>query len=391
MKNIISICLIIAVSASATAQQNLDSILNYIKQNNKAIIANKQFWEAKKVEYKTGLYPENPKVIYEYFPGNLPAIGAKETFEVMQSFSFPTTYFNKQQLSKLQIEQADYQISTFRQEILLEAKFVCYELVYLNKLNIELKKRAENAEDLYNSYALKLEKGDASILDVNKAKLQLLNFQNQLRTNETQIQQFTEKLTQLNGGVAISVGDTLYSELYIKDLEAILQEMEEKNPALKSLQYDKEIALSQMKLNKSLWLPEFEIGYGSETVLNESYRGIQAGLKIPLWKNTNIVKQSKAQAVFAEYREESYRTEIISLIKQQYQKVQTLKTNLDEYRKILGTLNSIELLEKSLELGQISAIEYFLEIRYFYEIYNNYLQLEKEYYQGLAELYKFEL
>ena len=391
MKNIISICLIIAVSASATAQQNLDSILNYIKQNNKAIIANKQFWKAKKVEYKTGLYPENPKVEYEYFPGNLPVIGAKETFEVMQSFSFPTIYFNKQQLSKLQIEQADYQISTFRQEILLEAKFVCYELVYLNKLNIELKKRAENAEDLYNSYALKLEKGDASILDVNKAKLQLLNFQNQLRTNETQIQQFTEKLTQLNGGVAISVGDTLYSELYIKDLEAILQEMEEKNPALKSLQYDKEIALSQMKLNKSLWLPEFEIGYGSETVLNESYRGIQAGLKIPLWKNTNIVKQSKAQAVFAEYREESYRTEIISLIKQQYQKVQTLKTNLDEYRKILGTLNSIELLEKSLELGQISAIEYFLEIRYFYEIYNNYLQIEKEYYQAIAELYKFEL
>lgn len=391
MKNIISICLIIAVSASATAQQNLDSILNNIKQNNKTIIANKQFWKAKKVEYKTGLYPENPKVEYGYFPGNSPVIGTKETFEVTQSFSFPTTYFNKQQHSKLQIEQADYQISAFRQEILLEAKFVCYELVYLNKLNIVLKKRAESAEDLYNSYALKLEKGDASILDVNKAKLQLLNFQNQLRTNETQIQQFTEKLTQLNGGVAISVGDTLYSELYIKDLEAILQEMEEKNPALKSLQYDKEIALSQMKLNKSLWLPEFEIGYGSETILNESYRGIQAGLKIPLWKNTNIVKQSKAQAVFAEYREESYRTEITSLIRQQYQKVQTLKTNLDEYRKILGSLNSIELLNKSLELGQISAIEYFIEITYFYEIYDNYLQLEKEYYQGLAELYKYEL
>ncbi len=56
----------------------------------------------------------------------------------------------------------------------------------------------------------------------------------------------------------------------------------------------------------------------------------------------------------------------------------------------LMTINNIELLEKSLNLGEISSIKYFMEISYFYQVYDDYLIIEKNYYKAVAELLKLK-
>lgn len=60
-------------------------------------------------------------------------------------------------------------------------------------------------------------------------------------------------------------------------------------------------------------------------------------------------------------------------------------------KSTLMTINNIELLKKSLSLGEISSIEYFMEISYFYHIYDDYLAIEKEYHHAFAELYRYKL
>ncbi len=57
----------------------------------------------------------------------------------------------------------------------------------------------------------------------------------------------------------------------------------------------------------------------------------------------------------------------------------------------LNQINNIELLKKLKDLGEISMIEYFMEISYFYQVYDDYLMIEKEYYLALAELFKYRL
>jgi hypothetical protein len=68
-----------------------------------------------------------------------------------------------------------------------------------------------------------------------------------------------------------------------------------------------------------------------------------------------------------------------------------LKASLAEYRLILDGRNMNELLKKALDFGQISSIEYFMESIYFYESYDTYLQVEKEYHLAVANLLKHQL
>ena len=78
-----------------------------------------------------------------------------------------------------QVAQSVFQVAAFKQNVLLSAKQTCMELIYLNKKQLELTKRVENSATLFNGYQKKLDNGDANILDVNKAQLQLLNIQNE--------------------------------------------------------------------------------------------------------------------------------------------------------------------------------------------------------------------
>ncbi|MBA3986127.1 MAG: hypothetical protein H0X63_06050 [Flavobacteriales bacterium] len=64
---------------------------------------------------------------------------------------------------------------------------------------------------------------------------------------------------------------------------------------------------------------------------------------------------------------------------------------LSEYETLFDGLNTTELLDKSLTLGQISTIEYFMEMTYYYDALKNYLRTENEYHQTMAELYKYQL
>ncbi|MFH1320474.1 MAG: TolC family protein [Bacteroidota bacterium] len=385
---------LILIASNIKAQNSVDNILSEIAKNNKSIIANKQYWEAKKLQYKTGLTPYNPSIEYDYLKGTPANAGNQTEFYILQSFDFPTTYIKKKQVAVRQIAQADFQLAAYRQDILLKAKQHCIKLIYLNKKQAELARRLQNAEKLNNDYQKKLDKGDASRLDVNKAKLQLLNLQNDLRLNTSQINQLNQKITGLNGGTAIRqlADDTVYSLISaITDFSTLASTIEANDPVLKSLEQQKEINLKQVQLCKALALPKMETGYHSQAILDQNFQGAFFGITIPLWENKNTVKFQKAQVLFSELQVEQHKNEHSYETRQLYENYQNLKITLDEYQQLLSTINNTELLDKALKLGEISSIEYFLEISYFYSSYDKYLELEKEYHQTIAELYKYQL
>lgn len=391
MKNI-SLFLLLLFPGAVIAQSGIDNVLGSIAKNNKSILANQQYWEARKLQYKTGIYLANPFVEYDYMIGTPAEAGNQRDFTVTQSFDFPTAYIKRQQLANQQIAQADHQQRIQRQDILLEAKLHLLELVYLNKRKAELTKRVQNAVKLQQDFQTKLDKGDGNILDVNKAKLQRISIENELRQTDTQINVLLQKLTALNGGNAITFNDTIYpASPDVPAFEVIEKTIEESDPNMKYFQQEKEIASKQVELSRSLQLPRFEAGYHSQAILGQNFRGAHVGISIPLWENKNTVKYQKANVMFADLQIEQHRNEHYYEIKQQYEQYTNLKKTFEEYKATLAGINSDELLWKALQLGQISTIEYYMEISYFYSAYDNYLNTEKEYNQAIATLYKYTL
>ncbi len=386
------IVFLLIFESNGNAQTNVDSVLSSVSVNNKTILANEQFWEAEKLQFKVGLSPYNPKVDYDFLNGSPATAGNQTEFAVTQSFDFPTAYGKKKQLSNNQIAKAEFQLIATRQEVLLRAKNTAIELIYRNKLQKELMIRKQNTEKWLSDFQTRLDKGDGNILDVNKAKLQLIQINSEYQENISATNQLNQKLTELNGGIAITLADAAYPQQSdVPSFTELESEIEAANPVRKYLEQEINVGKSQVVLSRAMSLPRMEAGYRYQSILGQTFQGLHLGMTIPLWENKNTVKVRQASLVSNELDLQVHKNEHYHEILGLYEKYTNLKITLDEYKTLFGSLNNTALLEKSLTLGQISSIEYFLETGYYYDALRNYLKTEKDYHQTISELYKHKL
>jgi outer membrane protein TolC len=374
------------------SQSTINNVLTEIAKNNKTIQANTQYWNAQKVQYKTGNSLYNPTIEYDYLKGSPANAGNQTDLTITQSFDFPTVYGKKKELAKQLSNQADLELKTANQELLLEAKKICIELVYRNKMQVPLAKRKEATEKWLANFNKKLASGDGTILDVNKADIQLLEIKKQFQDNASIIAKLKEQLTSLNGGIVINFTDVVYFDVpVIPNFETLEREIEAQDYLKKTLEQDKVIAQKQIDVSKALALPKMELGYHYQGILGQTYNGIHTGVSLPLWESKNTVKLQKAKMTYAESALTEHTNEHYYEIKQLYGRYESLKSILTDYEKINQSVEPIKLLDKALAVGQISVLEYFVELNYYNNTYNSYLEIEKEYYDVVAALLKYQL
>jgi outer membrane protein TolC len=392
MKNSLLVILAILSFGLGYSQSNMDAVLAEIAKNNKTIQANTQYWSAQKVQYQTGNSLYNPTIEYDYLKGNPADAGNQTDIVVTQSFDFPTVYGKKNQLADQQILQADLYLQAANQALLLNAKMICIELVYRNKLQIPLAKRKEATEKWLDQFNKKLETGDGTILDVNKAEIQLLEIRKQFLENASFIAKLNEQLTSLNGGTAITFKDEAYFDVpVIADFATLEKEIKAQDYLRKTLEQDKVIAQKQIEVSKALALPKMEVGYHYQGILGQTYNGFHTGISLPLWESKNRVKLEKAKMTFAEIALTDHTNDHYYEIKQLYGRFESLKSILGDYEKVNKSADPIKLLDKALAAGQISVLEYFVEMNYYNTTFNSYLEIEKEYYEIVATLLKYQL
>lgn len=392
MKNNIFLLLATLSFSLGFAQSSIDKVLSEIAKNNKTIQANTHYWNAQKVQYKTGNSLYNPTIEYDYLKGSPANAGNQTDIIVTQSFDFPTVYGKKNELAKQLGTQADLQLNVANQELLLEAKKICIELVFRNKLRVPLTKRKEATEKWLANFKKKLDNGDGTILDVNKAEIQLLEIKKQFQDNASGIAKLNEQLTSLNRGNAITLVDDVYFDVpAIPSFETLEKEIEAQDYVRKTLEQEKVIAQKQIDISKALALPKMEIGYHYQGILGQTYNGIHTGISLPLWESKNTVKLQKAKMTFAESALTDHTNDHYHEIKQLYGRYESLKSILADYEKINQSVEPIKLLDKALSAGQISVLEYFVELNYYNDSQNSYLELEKEYYEVVASLLKYKL
>ncbi|RHJ94884.1 TolC family protein [Parabacteroides bouchesdurhonensis] len=393
MKQYIIVVSLVLTAFSAGAQTSIDEVLRSIETNNKDLQANGQLTTAMKLETKLDNNLPDPSVSYTHQYGNKEGMGIQGELVASQSFDFPTAYAQRSKLSKTKSVTLDRQHADFRQQILLQAKTVCLDLVLLNQQKSLSDLRLQNARQLADLYEKRLSTGDANILETNKINLELLNAQNEARMNEAARVAKLQELATLNGGIAINFTDTAYAPVQdVLSFEDFKVEAMAANPQLLSLQSAQTAALRQINVNKAKGLPGFELGYRLNTATGgERFNGFLVGVSIPLFSNRNNVKQAKAQSLYADLQLESTSYTVESELHQLYNQSTALKTSMDEYSRVLNSQNNLALLNKAIQTGQISMIEYFVDVTTYYQSRQNYMQLQNEYQKVMAQLYKYKL
>jgi outer membrane protein TolC len=391
MKRLSSIILFLILTQLANGQVSLKTVLDSISVNNLYIKASSQNRDAEVVLAKTGISPDDPTIDYGYFPGSNQEIGTKSTLNVTQSFYFPTVYSRKKTGANLSAEKSgEIHLLKLRQ-ILSLATSNYVEWVFLTKYTDELKKRASAADNAKSLAEKRIKFGDANQLELNKARIEALHWSNELRTNTTRRDEKWQLLVAMNGGKPMTITKPEYPLWQLLPVDSIYLIASQKDPLLKALGYDQKITANNVKLQNSLWIPQFKAGYGQETITQGTYRGFQAGISIPIWQNKNGVKYARLQQQSTESNLAAYLQQLKTSIEARYQVVSSLKTSVDEYRKVIESVNSQELLNKSLQSGNISILEYYRELSGWYETYDRYMTSVRDYYSEMVFLMQFNL
>lgn len=101
------------------------------------------------------------------------------------------------------------------------------------------------------------------------------------------------------------------------------------------------------------------------------------------------MKYAEANAIAIEKTATDQKMQFYNQLKLLHTKVIGLQNNANDYKSKLQTFNSSEWLKKALDKGEITLIDYILELTIYYESINKLLRSELEMNKTLAELNQY--
>jgi len=408
MKRIGILCACLALAAGMHAQNSIDAILRQVEANNRQLQANAQTVRAQKLENRASNNLADPTLSYAHLWDSDDKNITVGELVIAQSFDFPSLYVSRARLNRLKGQSLDAQSDALRQQILLQAQEACLDIIHLSRRQQLLDERLKNAEELAAFYQRRLETGDASSLETNKINLELLNVRTETRLNRTALDSKLKELTALNGNQSLvpgrpmpdgpaaataqNLGLTDYPSVPLPaDFGPLCEELLASDPTLLSLQSESLAAQKQLSVSRQGWLPGLEVGYRRNTESRHPLNGIVVGFSFPIFQNQGKVKAARSQALSIDYQKENARLSASTTLWQLYDEACNLHASMQEYAETFGRQQDLKLLRQALEGGQISMIEYFVEVSALYQSQANLLQLENQYQKVMARIYKNKL
>lgn len=385
-KLFITSILLIALLGVAQAQ-NFDNILRDIEVNNASLRAQKSLGKAQRLNLRAGNMPDGPEAEYMHSWDRNSSATVSE-INVTQGFDFPTAYIARRKAVLAQEEQLGHELNTFRQDILLEAKLLCIDIVALRQEYHLLEMRTANTRRMASALQKAMDKGEISTLEKNRGDIELANMQNQLGLKKIELESALERLQNLNGGKPVVLTDTLFSlPEEVLPFEVMKQEYECRAPQLLSIMAEKKSAEAGLKASRSSALPGITVGYHHEINGEEKLNGIIVGISLPLWKSRREIKQAKAQIEYADARLESERVDRLSTLKELYGRYNTLKTTFEALVRIdLEQEPALHHITEAYHAGILNETDFLSEVNALYEVKGQRIAIERDLHKVVAQI-----
>lgn len=358
-----------ALPARLDAQPHYAQVLKDVEANNPVLLAARKRAEAQQTAAHVGALLPNPEVEAAYFWGDPSSVGIRWDLGISQSFEMPSVMVRRARLRNLQEQAAGLDYQVVRNATLLEAQLTCADIIYYRALGMIYTRRCQAAIRIADLYQRRYAAGDCSILDYNRAQMNLADVQNRAAEINLQGDHAVHDLQRLVGGESYLFYQGEYEEVRVEtSFESWYEQLEMQNPSLRLLDNQVEAARYQRQLSRAQWLPEMSVGYASENVVGQSFRGVKVGLSLPIWSQQRAVKASRLAEAAATEELSSQRTEWFSRLQCMFHRHEALIRNVGNLREAFQRCNSIDLLDKALDAGEISLEQYLLEADYYYNI-----------------------
>jgi outer membrane protein TolC len=233
-------------------------------------------------------------------------------------------------------------------------------------------------------------RGEATIIDLNKLRMEKFSYSMQLETAETELTGLRQSLYALNNGKFIDTEAlSEYPAESLRDEQYYLDAAESANPMLAGLSAQAEAAQLLVNVEKQKRLPGFSVGYVHEKEGQESFNGFSLGVKLPIFSTRHKVAAAQANAEAQSAATTAYLAGLRANIISTYATAKKEARSISEFNDIFCSSDYIAMLNKSYIGGQMTTIELLTEINYYCEGLIEYYNLQHSYQLNLATLNRY--
>lgn len=371
--------------------QGIDDVLKSIEKNNIELQAAQKDIASEVEEIKQSNTIEGLSVEYSPFMrSGIPGVSSSELI-VSQEFDFPTLYGARRLLAKKQHRVLNLEYQTKRRDLLLEAKIKCLDWIQLNQLKNVLADRLEKAQRLLELYQKRFEHGEATILELNKLKMEQMSLHADIAKNEAARQRVYQELLILNGNQPLLLERLAYPLVMTKfNADSLCTHLLQTDAEVLAAKGYGETAQQQLNVNKNSWLPRLTIGYRRNTEGDFISNGVQIGFALPLYTNQHKKKAAQAALEGALLRKANVQMKVSNEWRARQNELEQLRTSLSTY-DLIFLRQSLQTLRKIVEIGEMSLLDYYTEVDKIYEKWQDYINIEHQFQQVYAELTKNSL
>lgn len=316
---------------------------------------------------------------------------ASSELVVSQEFDFPTLYAARRKSGQRQKEALEAGYRTRRRDILLEAKLAYLDLTKLTREQEVLAGRKALADSLLALCDRRMRIGEATAIELNAARIEQMDINAALIDNESARRTIENDMTALNGGKPLDLGNPEYPPLpALPPLAELMPAIIDNDAALAEARSQVIADREQTKVSRQSWAPGISVGYRRNTDGDEASNGFLVGLSFPLYSTRNRVKAAESKSAASQLNEENLRISAENSAVTLYEELSRLRDTLEVYD--IGLMKeSLELIRKSVNAGNMSLAEYYSEADKIEQKLISYLSVENRYHRILAELLKYKL
>lgn len=370
----------------------IEKLLEEIEQNNTELKGYQSYINSQKLENKSTNNLPDPQFSGFYLPFGKKTTGDYTEFQISQSFEYPTVYAARDKWNLSKTEQLESAFAKRRQELLLKAKNILIELAFFQKQRAIESERRTQSKRVFDQIQELFDSEQVGILDLNKAKIAWMQEQFIVEQIDSDIQIEMSKLKTLNGGNPIeSISSQIILPTEIGTLENLWNDKLTSDPRFEELKANETASLLKIKLEKSKTLPNMAFGLNYQGVRGSNYSGFYGGISIPLWNSKYKVEAAEANHNYQQSNTQIITSSLQAEFQENYIRYEVMLEKYNEYKTVMGDLNSESLLFEAYKLGEYSFIEYYLELQFYRNASDKMRQMEKELHIQQAQLLKHQL
>jgi len=313
-----------------------------------------------------------------------------KSITLSQSFAFPSVYLIQNKLANANIGRSEWRMKSSQLETATQVKQVYWQLVYLQSKQKLLTYQDSLFTVFTRAAELRAKVGETNRLEMITARSQSLEIKNQLQQMIADRAILNRQLQTL-----LNVSRTIYpADTVLRIIDFVRNEESQSlngNPSIGFVNQQIKVSHLEKQLEISRALPDFTLGYFSQTMQGEQevngiprsfgpgdrFNGIQAGIAIPLW-----FSPFSSKVKVARIKEQISNTDAEYYSKTLHANYQSLLDEFEKYRKSIEYYEKqavpeaeliIEQSTRSYKAGAMDYLDFVLSLSRALTIRQNYL------------------